>query len=111
MQGYLERSHGRVHLAKILLAAGKTQTDLPMLPKYVYATGRLFLCWLSILGSCTFRDCRFRKEGGHPLPADIMDKFANQVINAVGKGVITHGGHPGGLPPKKHKGGDSGTQN
>jgi hypothetical protein len=111
MQGYLECTHGQVHLAKILTAAGKTQTDLPTLPKYVHATGRPFLCWSSILRRCTFRDCWFRKEGRHPLPVDITDVFANQVINAIGKGVITHGGHPGGSPPKKHKGGDSSTQN
>jgi hypothetical protein len=111
MQGYLERTHGQVHLAKILTAAGKTQTNLPTLPKYVHTTGRPFLCWSSILGRCTFRDCWFQKEGGHPLPADITDEFANQVIDVIRKEVITHGGHPGGTPPKKHKGGDGGTQN
>ena len=50
MQGYLERTNGRVHLAEILAAAGKGQTDLPTLPKYVHPTGRPFLCWSSVLG-------------------------------------------------------------
>ncbi len=111
MQGYLERTNGRVHLAEILAVAGKGQTDLPTLPKYVHATGRPFLCWSSILGRCTFRDCRFRKEGGHPLPVDITDEFANRVIDVIGKGVGTKGGHTGGPPPKKLKGRETGPTN
>ena len=34
----------------------------------------------------TYRECRFRKEGGQPLPADIMDDFTDQVIDLIGKG-------------------------
>ena len=36
MQGYVERTHGQIHLAGILKAAGKTQKDLPTFPKYMY---------------------------------------------------------------------------
>ena len=81
MQKYLEHTHGQIHLAEILAAAGKTQTDLPTLPKYVHPTGRPFLCWASVLGKCGFWDCRFRKEGGHPIPGDITEEFADQVID------------------------------
>jgi hypothetical protein len=108
MQGYLERTNGRVHLAEILAAAGKGQTDLPTLPKYVHPMGRPFLCWSSILGRCTFRNCRFRKEGGHPLPTDVTDNFVDKVINVIGKGVITSTGHTGGSPAKKQKGSKAG---
>ncbi len=107
MQGYLEQTNGRVHLAEILAAAGKGQTDLPTLAKYVHATGRPFLCWSSVLGRCTFCDCRFRKEGGHPLPGDITNKFADRVINVIGKGVVTQGKHTGGSPTKKLKGSEA----
>ena len=50
MQGYLAQTNGRVHVAEILAAAGRRQTDLPTLPKYVHASGRPFLCWTSVLG-------------------------------------------------------------
>ncbi len=112
MQGYLAHLNGQVHLAKILAAAGRRQTDLPTLPKYVHALGHPFLCWTSVLGRCTYRNCRFCKEGGHPLPADITDDFADQVINIIGKGLlklITNTGS--GSPPKKQKVGDATTQN
>ena len=104
MQGYLDRTGGRVHLTNILDAAGKRQTDLPTLPKYTHPTGRTFLCWSSVLGRCTWRDCRFRKEGGHLLPGNITDDFADRVIDVIGKGVMT-GGHAVGSPAKKQKGG------
>ena len=86
MKKYLEQTHGQIHLAEILEAAGTTQTDLPTLPKFVHPTGRSFLCWASVLGKCGFWDCRFRKEGGHPLPGDITDEFADQLISVIGKG-------------------------
>ena len=110
MQGYLDRTGGRVFLTNILEAAGKRQSDLPTLPKYIHPTGRTFLCWSSVLGRCTWRDCRFRKEGGHPLPGDITDDFAERVIDVIGKGVVT-GGHAVGSPAKKQKGGDAATGN
>jgi hypothetical protein len=110
MQGYLERTGGRVHLTNILDAVGKRQTDLPTLPKYTHPTGRTFLCWSSVLGRCTWRECRFMKEGGHPLPGDITDDFADRIIDVIGKGVVT-GGHVGDSPAKKQKGGDAATRN
>jgi hypothetical protein len=111
MQSYLLHTNGRVHLAKILAAVEKCQTDLPTLPKYVHPTGPPFLCWTSVLGRCTYRDCRFRKEGGHPLPADITDEFVNQITDIIGKGVVKPTAHTGGSPPKIQKVGDAGVQN
>jgi hypothetical protein len=111
MQGYLAQTNGRVHFAKILAATGRRQIDLPTLPKYVHALGRPFLCWTSVLSRCTYRDCHFHREGGHPLPADITDDFA-EVIDIFGKGLlkpITNMGS--GSPPKKQKVGDAATQN
>ncbi len=101
IQSYLSHTNGRVHLAKILAVAGKCQTDLPTLPKYVHPTGQPFLCWTSVLGRCTYRDCRFRKEDGHPIPADITDKFVDQITDVIGKGVVKLTAHTGGSPPKK----------
>jgi hypothetical protein len=103
MQKYLKHTHGQIHLAKILEAAGKTQADLPTLPKYVHPTGRPFLCWASILGKCGFWNCRFHKEGGHPLLGEITDESADRVINAIGKDVVTPS-IQGGSTPKKQKG-------
>jgi hypothetical protein len=110
MHHYLVHTNGRVHLAEILDAAGKRQNDLPTLPKYVHPSGHPILCWSSILGKCTFRDCRYRKEGGHPLLEDIRDEFANQLIDTINKGIIALSGHQGGSPSKKLKGNDGNPQ-
>ncbi len=110
-QGYLVHTNGRVHLAEILAKAGQRQTNLPTLPKYVHPLGRPFLCWTSVLGRCTYRDCQFWNEGGHPLLADIMDKFVDQVTDLIGKGVVKPNAHTGGLSQKKQKVGDAGIQN
>jgi len=56
MVAYLERTNGRVHLAKLLQAPGKKQTDLPTLPQYAHPNGCPFLCWSSVLGWCTLLD-------------------------------------------------------
>ncbi len=96
MQSYLAHTNGCVHLAEILVAAGKHQSDLPTLPKYIHPTGQPFLCWTSVLGRCTYRDWRFRKESGHPLPAD-TDKFVNQITEVIGKGVVKPAAHTGGF--------------
>ena len=105
MSAYLNRTNGRVHLAEILGAAGKKQTDLPTLPQYVHPNGRPFLCWTSVLGRCTYRECRFHHQGGHPNPKDITDEFADKVVDTLNKGVISICGTAtsGGLPPKKPK--------
>ncbi len=103
MQPYLDHMGGRVRLAEILDAVGKHQTDLPMLQKYIHATGRPFLCWSSVLGRCTFRDCRFKKEGGHHRPTDITDEFSDQIIDVINKGIVTLCSLGGGSPPKKQK--------
>jgi hypothetical protein len=102
MAAYLERTNGRVHLVELLQAAGKKQMDLPTLPQYVHPNGRPFLCWSSVLGRCTFRDCRFLQHRGHPLAKDIMDEFADKVADTLIKGVISLRGvvTPAGLPSK-----------
>jgi hypothetical protein len=110
MHHYLVRTNGRVNLAEILKAAGKRQNDLPTLPKYVHPSGRLFLCWSSVLGKCTFRDCHYRKEGGHPLPGNITNEFTNQLIDAISKGIIALCGQQGGSPSKKLKRNDGNPQ-
>ncbi len=105
MSAYLERTNGSVHLAKLLQAAGKKQMDLPTLPQFVHPNGRPFLCWSSDLGRCTFRNCRFLQQGGHPLAKDITDEFADKVVDTLNKGVISLCGiaTPVGSPPKKPK--------
>ncbi len=94
MATYLKRTNGCVHLAEILQAVGKKQTDLPTLPQYVHPSGRPFLCWSSVLGRFTFRDCRFLQQGGHPLAKDVMDEFADKVMDTLNKGVIALCGSP-----------------
>ena len=59
-------------------------------------------CWASVLGKFGYQDCRFCKEGGHPLLGDITDEFADHVINTIGKGVVPPS-IQGGSPPKKQK--------
>ena len=106
MATYLERTNGRVHLSEILQAAGKRQTDLPTLTQYTHPNGRPFLCWSSVLGRCTFRECRFLQQGGHPAAKDITDNLADKVVDMLNKGVIALCGQApaGGSPPKKQKG-------
>jgi hypothetical protein len=105
MAAYLKRTNGRMHLAELLQAAGKRQTDLPTLPQYVHPNGKPFLCWSSVLGRCTFHDCRFLQHGGHPLAKAITDEFTNKVVDTLNKGVISLCGivTPAGLPPKNQK--------
>jgi len=105
MAAYLERTNGRVHLAELLQAVGKRQTDLPTLPQYVHPNGKPFLSWSSVLGRCTFCDCRFLQHGGHLLAKDISDEFADKVVDTLNKGVISlcGGVAPAGSPPKKPK--------
>ncbi len=47
MDPYLERYNGRIHLAEVLDAAGKRQTDLPTLPRFCHSNGRPFESWAS----------------------------------------------------------------
>jgi hypothetical protein len=105
MAPYLERTNGRVHLAELLTAAGKKQTDLPTLPQFVHPNGRPFICWSCVLGRCTYRECRFLQQGGHPVAKDITDDFADKTVDTLNKGVISLCGTspPGGSPIKKPK--------
>jgi hypothetical protein len=87
MGPYLEWYNGRIHLAEVLHAAGKRQTDLPTLLRFCYANGRPFLCWNSTLGRCMYRECKYLWEGGHPGPNDIPDDFAKKVCVVIGPGI------------------------
>ncbi len=72
-------------LAEMLDAAGKRQTDLPTLPKFTHTNGRPFLCWNATLGCCTWQDCKFQMDGGHPDCNNITNKFANNCIDVLAK--------------------------
>ncbi len=99
----LEWYNGCIHLAKVLDAAGKRQTDLPTMPKFCHANGRPFLCWKSTLGRCMYRECKYLWEGGHPGPNDITDDFANKVCVVIGPGIqkrMQQGGGDGSLAKK-----------
>jgi hypothetical protein len=87
MDPYLEWYNGRIHLAEVLDAAGKRQTDLPTLPRFCYANGRPFLCWNSTLGRCMYRECCYLREGGHPGPNNIPDDFAEKVCAVISRGI------------------------
>ncbi len=80
MDPYLECYSGRLFLAELLNAAGKRKTDLPTLPKFTHANGRPFLCWNFRLGQCTWRECKFQMEGGHPHCNNITNKFATTAL-------------------------------
>ena len=75
----------RINLGKILTAAKREITDLPVLPNYV-DNGRPFVCWGHILGRCHFGDkCSFSR--GHVPRKAIPDTFAEEVVNIVGAGI------------------------
>jgi hypothetical protein len=62
--------------------------DLPTLPQYCSPMGATLICWNSVLGRC-FRGkwCKFFQ--GHLRKGKATDKFADDVIDTIGKGV-TH---------------------
>jgi hypothetical protein len=95
MDPYLEQYNEQLHLAKVLNAAGKRQSDLPTLPRFCYASGRPFLCWNSMLGRCMYCECPYLREGGHPGPNDIPDEFADKVCAGISRGIQACM-HPGG---------------
>jgi hypothetical protein len=95
MDPYLECFNGRIHLNKVLNAAGKCQTDLPTLPRFCYANGWPFLCWNSTLGCCMYCSCRYLRKGGHPGHNDIPNDFADKVCAVISLGIQTRM-QPGG---------------
>jgi hypothetical protein len=105
MGPYLERYNSRIHLAEVLNAAGKRQTNLPTMPKFCHVNGRPFLCWNSTLGRCMYCKCKFLWEGGHPGPNNITNNFAEKVCVVIGPGIqkrMQQGGGDGS-PAKKVK--------
>ena len=109
MDPYLEYYNGRLFLAEMLDAAGKSQTDLPTLPKFTHANGHPFLCWNATLGRCTWQDYNFQMDRGHSDCINITGEFANNCINVLAKGILVRmniGGGGGGLPGKKYKTGE-----
>ncbi len=105
MGPYLEQYNGCIHLAEVLDAAGKHQTNLLTMPKFCHANGHPFLCWNSTLGRCMYRECKFLREGGHPGPNDITDDFAKKVCVVIGPGIQKRMQQGGGddSPAKKVK--------
>jgi hypothetical protein len=88
MNPYLEKLNGRLHLAELLDAAGKQQSDLPKLPKFTHPNGQPFLCCNSTLGRCMYRECKYMHAGSHPKPGNIPDSFVDQCIDVLGKGIV-----------------------
>jgi hypothetical protein len=88
MNPYLEKFNGRIHLAELLDAAGKRQSNFPMLPKLIHPNKQPFHCWNSTLACSMFRECKYMHAGSHPKPGDIPDTFAGQCIDVLGKGVV-----------------------
>jgi hypothetical protein len=74
----------RVRLTNILDASNKCITDLPTIPEYV-ANGRPFVCWVHILGRCTFAKCQFKS--GHVPRNAIPDAFAEEAVTMLTPGV------------------------
>jgi hypothetical protein len=99
----------RINLGKVLNAAKREITDLPVIPNYV-ENGRPFVCWAHILGRCHFGDkCSFSR--GHPPRQAIPDAFAEEVVNVLGAGITTlvderQARRPSGSPPGKRVKGD-----
>ena len=89
MNPYLELSNGILLLPSILTAGKIRMEDLPGLDKYKDpTTGRNAMCWAKVLGRCHFPDCYFGQKGGHPDHANYSDKFAEQVVQVLGPGVV-----------------------
>ena len=88
MNLYLELSNDILLLPSILNAGKIRMEDLPGLDKYKdLTTGRHIFCWAEVLGSCHFPECYFGKKGGHPVRADLSNKFAEQVVQVLVPGI------------------------
>ncbi len=113
MRGYLNKFPGHVKILDILGASGKRLTDLPVLEKCKDDTGRPCLCWAYFLGRCTFRECHFKKVGGHPIPRDIPPQFVDDVCAVVRQGVkdLAEGGEPPIKKVRIEEGNGAGTNN
>jgi hypothetical protein len=105
MDPYLERFNGRIQLNEVLDAAGKRQTDLPMLPRFCYDNRRPFMCWNSNLGRCMYQEYWYWRKGGHPGHKNIPDDFAEKVCAVIGPGIQVRMNPTGGdgSPGKKIK--------
>jgi hypothetical protein len=112
MDPYLTRYNNFVYLSDILTACGKRLMDLPTLTKYCHPTGLSFLCWNSVLGRC-FWGSRCKYSKGHVKKGDIMDEFANAVLDCISKGVLHYINLPEGESPtnKQRRGGGGATSN
>jgi hypothetical protein len=84
MADYVVARGLRVRLTNILDASNKRITDLPTIPEYV-ANGCPFVCWVHILGRCTFVKCQFKSR--HVQRNAIPDAFAEEVVTMLTPGV------------------------
>jgi hypothetical protein len=86
-QTYLLKYNNYINLSAILMSAGKKMGDLSSLPQYCTPTGTPLLCWNNVLGRY-FRGkkCKFFK--GHVSKGNATDKFADNVVNCISKGVV-----------------------
>ena len=82
----LEAANEFLQIGKVLDAAGKCMTDLPLnIPTFANKEGRPHnLCWTFM---CTFGRCRFYR--GHATPANISNEFSDAVCDVIGKGVTS----------------------
>ncbi len=104
----------RISLGRVLNAAKREITDLPVIPAYV-ENGRPYVCWAHILGRCHFGDkCSFAR--GHPPRQAIPDSFAEEVVNILGAGIAALVDErqarrpPSGSPPGKRAKGEDAEQ-
>ncbi len=88
MDPYLQKYNNYINLSALLTASGRHMGDLPTLPQYCPPTGAILICWNSILGKC-FRGKRCKFFQGHLRKGKATDKFADDMIDTIKKGV-TH---------------------
>jgi hypothetical protein len=88
MDPYLQKYNNYINLSALLTASGRHMGDLPTLPQCCSSMRATLICWNSVLGKC-FRGKRCKFFQGHLRKGKATDKFVDDVIDTIKKGV-TH---------------------
>jgi hypothetical protein len=82
MRAYQQKVPGNVNVFNILDECDLRLTDL--LPSGIVDkdTGKQMFCWAYGLGCCTYPNCRFAAQGGHP--ETVLEEFADATCTLLG---------------------------
>jgi hypothetical protein len=100
MRAYRQKFPGYINVISILNEGELRLTDLPRSEIVDKDTGKQMFCWAYGLGCCTYPNCRFAAQGGHP--ESVSDEFAEATCTVLGPCMqkILNNGQ---TPPKRSR--------